>query len=292
MSRKEKTGKRKSGQPIEFPVCPTDISGTTPDISGTTPDNVKIPDSTEITTENVKINKKKVTFAVKDDIVEIFDEVEEPEVAQPSSNSSSDEENEPIIIEADIHPQSSHSSSEKFQEPNEKSSQKLIESTDSQVKSKELENAAPETTELSAIDERDFFQFKLAGQTLSALCDQGSQKSYINEKFTEKYKDRLQPHNSLNLGAFEGQSAIQITGKIKVALSVGTTTSDFELRVSPDLRYDVILGKDFLVKYDIDVRNRAGLWRCGRKGKWCRFQNGENQTSSTTFAECAGLVEI
>lgn len=229
--------------------------------------------------------------------MEIFDS-KELEQAQPDSSSSEDVNT--IIVEAIIHPRNSNSSSEKFKESSqikrkthyETSEENLIEFIDNEVMSKEKENAEFKAAELSAIEERDFLSLKLAGQTVRALCDQGSQKSYINQKFTEKFKDKLQPHNSLNVGAFEGQSLIEITGKIKVALSVGTTTSDLELRVSPDPRYDVILGKDFLIKYDIDVRNQAGLWRSGKRGKWCKFNTGENQTGSTIFAECASLVEI
>ena len=66
-------------------------------------------------------------------------------------------------------------------------------------------------TEWYSKEERDFFRLKLGGQIINALCDQGSQISLINAKFAEKFKDRIKPHASLNVGPF-GDKVEEVTG--------------------------------------------------------------------------------
>lgn len=57
------------------------------------------------------------------------------------------------------------------------------------------------------------------------------------------------------------------------------------------LSYDAILGKDFLKRFDIDVRNRRGLWR-SREGKWSKFWTKDPESGTQIYGECAGLAEM
>ena len=68
-------------------------------------------------------------------------------------------------------------------------------------------------------------------------------------------------------------------------------SDSIDMRISGSLGYDAILGKDFLRKFDIDVRNRAGLWRSW-KGKWTKFASNNIQSDTPINEECASLAEI
>ena len=143
---------------------------------------------------------------------------------------------------------------------------------------------------VNATEERDFFRLKLGGQMITALCNQGSQISLINEKFAAKFSDRIKPHASLSVGPF-GNKTEKVTGILPVCFEINGFSKILDLRVSKSLSYDAILGKDFLKVFDIDVRNGRGLWR-SKEGKWCKFADNFDQPGTTIFGECASLAEI
>ena len=44
--------------------------------------------------------------------------------------------------------------------------------------------------------------------------------------------------------------------------------SQLDLRPTEDLRYDMVLGLDFGIERDVQIRCRAREWRCGEHGEW------------------------
>lgn len=154
----------------------------------------------------------------------------------------------------------------------------------------DVEKKEPESDNIGATEERDFFQLNLGGEIIHALCDQGSQISLIKGKIADKFKNRVKPHTSLSVGPF-GNETERITGVLPVCFNVNGQSETFDLRVSPTLSYDAILGKDFLKKYDIDVRNGRGLWR-SKEGAWSKFWTPGADQGTTILAESAGLAEV
>ena len=148
----------------------------------------------------------------------------------------------------------------------------------------------PEQDLTGAVEERDFFRLQLGNQIIFALCDQGSQRSYIHSRIAKEFKNKSKHQTSISIGPFDGETEV-INDVLPVSFEVNGFPLSFDLRISETLAYDAILGKDFLKGYDIDVRNGRGLWR-SREGKWSKFWTGNAQPGTLIYGECAGLAEI
>lgn len=138
-------------------------------------------------------------------------------------------------------------------------------------------------------DNRNFLTLTLGGEEYKTLLDPGATLSLIGPRVVEKFKDKLKKNNSFIKTA---------TGKISKTLGVLDTVFEIEgisrkisLKGMEELDYDIILGMDFCLSFDVDIRLGKGQWRTC-EGEWHRFLSEDKEEKLVVHAECAGISEL
>ena len=117
--------------------------------------------------------------------------------------------------------------------------------------------------------------------------------SVLSVKAAEKFKSRIEPVNTRIESALG--SAASCLGKLKVKLVVDNVSDDLTFKVVDGVKHSVILGIDFVRKWDVETKNQHTLWRVGElhknNGDWHKFDNVGDETPSI-IAECAGILKL
>uniref|UniRef100_A0ABD2XHF0 Peptidase A2 domain-containing protein n=1 Tax=Trichogramma kaykai TaxID=54128 RepID=A0ABD2XHF0_9HYME len=103
------------------------------------------------------------------------------------------------------------------------------------------------------------------GEEYIALLDPGANITGIHARVAEKFPDRLESKEGWIGGAARG--ATRTTGELPLTITVDNTTDRIKAHVVPTFNHDIILGMDFMLKFDVDLRNGRYLWRA-RGGPW------------------------
>ena len=134
---------------------------------------------------------------------------------------------------------------------------------------------------------------RLGNLQFRALFDPGVNVSVISASIAEKFKDRLQPVDSWIESAMG--EASKCLGQLKVNIVVDGVVDALFFKALEGVRHEMILGMDFIKKWDIEVKNKQTLWRVGetilQNGTWYPFSNSSTDGVSV-FGECAGIFEL
>ncbi|CAB0039656.1 unnamed protein product [Trichogramma brassicae] len=125
----------------------------------------------------------------------------------------------------------------------------------------------PEIPEIAGMcqENRHYAQFSIGGQEYIALLDPGANITGIPARVADKFPDRLESKEGWIGGAARG--ATRTTGELPLTITVDDTTDRIKAHVAPTFNNDIILGMDFMLKFDVDLRNGRYLWRA-KEGPW------------------------
>ena len=145
----------------------------------------------------------------------------------------------------------------------------------------------------TSIENRNFLKVRLGNLECRALFDPGANVSVISASIAEEFKDRLQPVDSWIESAMG--EALKCLGQLKVNIVVDGVVDALFFKALEGVRHEMILGMDFIKKWDIEVKNKQTLWRVGetilQNGTWYPFSNSSTDGVSV-FGECAGIFEL
>ena len=145
----------------------------------------------------------------------------------------------------------------------------------------------------TSIENRNFLKIKLGNFEYRALFDPGATVSLISAGVAENFKERLLPIDSFIETAL-GNST-KCLGKLKINLVVDGKLDHLNFKVLDGIKHEIILGMDFMKKWDIEVKNKMTQWRVGESilqdGFWHNFNNENNQRTNI-YGECAGICEL
>ncbi|CAB0040663.1 unnamed protein product [Trichogramma brassicae] len=146
----------------------------------------------------------------------------------------------------------------------------------------------PEIPEIAGMcqENRHYAKFSIGGQEYIALLDPGANITGIHARVADRFPDRLESKEGWIGGAAQG--ATRTTGELPLTVTVDDTTDRIKAHVSPTFNHDMILGMDFMLKFDIDLRNKRYLWRANG-GPWHSSKLEEVDGKPLMYAECAGI---
>ena len=142
-----------------------------------------------------------------------------------------------------------------------RSSSPLLETDDWVVEStaqRRDEATIPKREIIASIENRRFLRVNLGGEVHRALFDPGAMVSVVGATIADRFKDRLEPMNTVLSSAF-GNRTVPL-GKLRVILDVDGTSEAISLRAMKQLEHEMILGMDFCDLFDIDAKLARGKW--------------------------------
>ena len=143
------------------------------------------------------------------------------------------------------------------------------------------------------IENRNFLKVKLGNAEYKALYDPGATISLVSAAVAEKFRDRLEPAESVVESAMG--TAYKCLGKLHMKMVIDCITRNLHVTALDCIKHDIILGMDFVKHFDIETRREQTEWRVGelrlQNGTWQRFcRTGKERAN--VFAEFAGICAL
>ncbi|CAB0044041.1 unnamed protein product [Trichogramma brassicae] len=138
------------------------------------------------------------------------------------------------------------------------------------------------------LDNRRYVTVAIAEKLFPALVDSGATKSVVGERVYRSCYRFVKPTKA-NIRYPNGQVS-RACGEVILTFRVDGHNASLNCVVVPKFVQDVILGMDFALALDLDVRLGRGYWRV-REGKWYLL-NGLGCEETCIIAECAALQSI
>ena len=79
---------------------------------------------------------------------------------------------------------------------------------------------------------------------------------------------------------------------LRTVIEVDGHVSQLDLRDTGDLRYDMVLGLDFGVERDLQIRCRARECRCGEHGEWSPLVTTREKSRSKSKAVNYRIINV
>ena len=117
-------------------------------------------------------------------------------------------------------------------------------------------------------ENRPFIEVVLGGVTYRALFDSGAMISLAGPKVTERYAARLQKGKTTVKSVTGGLN--KVLGVLEVSIEIGGKLAKLVLKAVAGIDHDMILGMDFINKFDICAKLAKRLWRAGDV-EWMSF---------------------
>ncbi|KAL7293051.1 hypothetical protein TKK_0013495 [Trichogramma kaykai] len=151
-------------------------------------------------------------------------------------------------------------------------------------------HAADYVVDLSSLrlDNRRYVTVAIAERLFPALVDSGATMSVVGERVYRSCYRFVKPTKA-NIRYPNGQVS-RACGEVVLTFRVDRHSASLKCVVVPKFFQDVILGMDFALALDLDVRLGRGYWRV-REGEWYPF-NGLDREETCIMAECAALQSI
>ena len=101
-------------------------------------------------------------------------------------------------------------------------------------------------------DNRLFFDIVIGEVHIKALCDTGSNCSYLGPKFCENFKHKFRTLNNTAMVNATGQMS-PITEKLRISFHIDGLDGNIDLKVAKNIKYDMVLGMNFAILFKIEV---------------------------------------
>jgi predicted aspartyl protease len=111
-----------------------------------------------------------------------------------------------------------------------------------------------------------FINVVINGQYVVALLDTGATQSIITAKLLEKINKKHYLHSPQTLTLGDGKTSLQACGSILLNILVSNINTSTTVLIVKDLAADLILGCDWLQKYDVNIllsQQRISIKHCG-----------------------------
>ncbi|CAB0042942.1 unnamed protein product [Trichogramma brassicae] len=146
----------------------------------------------------------------------------------------------------------------------------------------------PDPAEIAALDNdnRHFAKIALGGREYTALIDPGATCSVVLPRVAEEIGAKVEK----KAGWIQGGSGglYKTWGDLPMTLSVDGLDGKIRAKLCDTVRHDVVLGMDFILDFDVDLRGGRHMWRA-REGPWHPSKLPEAEDRPLLFAECAGI---
>ena len=121
-------------------------------------------------------------------------------------------------------------------------------------------------------------KIELGNSENGALFDPGATVSFICGTLVKKFQEKLEAVKAVIKSVLG--PATKCLGSLRVSLEIDGVLDNVTFKVLDSVKHDIILGIDFMRKWDIEVKNKQTQWRVGQTllqdGDWHQFSNGMN----------------
>lgn len=152
--------------------------------------------------------------------------------------------------------------------------------------------AYPSVDSISAIDPdgdpRGVLNVTIKGITVKALVDSGSTRTYLGPIFESLLEKQIIPVLASVLLA--DNSVEPVVGEVNTLLTLGKTRKSLPIRIVGAIKYDCILGIDFLKAFGLIIDFGNDTWELPGNSQVYQFSN--TAESESVSGDCAGLAEI